>query len=334
MRCEFLGTGTSHGIPVIGCTCHCCSSSDSRDKRFRSSLWITEGDSHAPTTSILIDMGPDFRSQALKSTINRLDALLLTHGHADHLNGLDDIRIFSHTGSKAPPADDGQTKVYPETEGEGLPVYGNSGTLQDVRQRFSYIFQPVMEGGGKPKVKTIDCSAFSEDNPLEIGGLSIIPVPLLHGKLETTGWLILQDYDKNERIENQRAGPCRGIVYLTDCNQVPQSKLAMLRRFGPCLHHVVVDGLRQRPHSTHFSYDEALDVALEIGGRHNWLTHLCHDMTHAQVQGYLDKRLEELAWAKKNIPGREEAPDQRYGEPAGTHNFFCQPAYDGLVLHL
>jgi ribonuclease BN (tRNA processing enzyme) len=77
-------------------------------------MWITDGDSHAPATSILIDIGPDFRSQALKSSINRLDALLVTHGHADHLNGLDDIRIFSHTGSKSPSDSSGQVKVYPE----------------------------------------------------------------------------------------------------------------------------------------------------------------------------------------------------------------------------
>ena len=305
MRCEFLGTGTSHGIPVIGCNCPCCRSSDSRDKRFRTSMWITDGDSRAPTTSILIDIGPDFRSQALKSGINRLDALLVTHGHADHLNGLDDIRIFSHTGSKAPCDGSGQVKLYPETEGEGLPVYGNSKTLQDVRQRFSYIFQPMMEGGGKPKVKTMDCSDFNEDNPIVIGNISVIPVPMLHGQLETTGWLLLQGY------EGVGEGPCRGIAYLTDCNKIPSESLALLRRFDPHLQYLVIDGLRQRPHSTHFSYDQALDVALEVGARHSWLTHLCHDMCHVQIQGYLADRLSQL--------GRD---------------FQCQPAYDGLVLEI
>ena len=266
-------------------------------------MWITDGDSKVPATSILIDIGPDFRSQALKSGINRLDVLLLTHGHADHLNGLDDIRIFSHTGSQAPCGAHGQVKLYPETEGDGLPVYGNSNALHDVHQRFSYIFQPVMEGGGKPKLKTVDCSVFSEDNPIVIGDISIIPVPMLHGHLETIGWLLLKGY------KGVGAGPCRGIAYLTDCNQIPPESLELLRRFGPYLHHLVIDGLRQRPHSTHFSYNQALDVALEVGARQSWLTHLCHDMTHEQIQGYLADRLSQLG-----------------------QDFQCQPAYDGLVL--
>lgn len=304
MRCEFLGTGTSHGIPVIACSCHCCRSTDSRDKRFRASLWITEGDFRAPDTSILIDMGPDFRSQALKSSINRLDALLLTHGHADHLNGLDDIRIFSHTASQTPPQADGKVRVYQETEGEGLPVYGNELTLRDVHRRFSYVFQPVMEGGGKPKVKTIDCGVYRRENPLEIGGLSLIPVPLLHGRLETTGWVVLRNLGEGKGI--------RGLAYLTDCNHVPQCSLELLVELGPCLEHVVIDGLRPQLHSTHFSYDQALELALQIGGRHNWLTHLCHDRTHVEIQSYLQERLEEL----------------------GRGDFHCQPAYDGLVLEV
>ncbi len=305
MRCEFLGTGTSHGIPVIGCSCQCCRSSDSRDKRFRTSMWITDGDSQAPATSILIDIGPDFRSQALKSSINRLDALLLTHGHADHLNGLDDIRIFSHTGSQAPCDANGQVKVYPETEGEGLPVYGNSNALHDVHQRFSYIFQPVMEGGGKPKLKTVDCSIFTEGNPIVIGDISIIPIPMLHGRLETIGWVALKGY------KGVGSGPCRGIAYLTDCNKIPSESLELLHRFSPVLRHLVIDGLRQRPHSTHFSYDQALDVAMEIGAECSWLTHLCHDMTHIQIQGYLTDKINQLG-----------------------KDFQCQPAYDGLVLEI
>lgn len=315
MRCEFLGTGTSHGIPVIACTCHCCRSTDSRDKRFRSSLWIVEGEPHCPTTSILIDMGPDFRSQALKSNINRLDALLLTHGHADHLNGLDDIRIFSHTGSHTPPKSDGSVRVYPETKGEGLPLYGNKGTIDDIHQRFSYIFMPVGEGGGKPKVKTVDCSIFSKDKPLVVGGLSIIPVPLLHGRMETVGWLILQNYSPGKL-----GADCKGIVYLTDCNGVPESSIQLLQEFSPCLEQVVIDGLREHPHSTHFSFDEALDAALAIGGKKNWLTHLCHDKTHVEVQTYLKERLTLIA-KDKNHP---------YSQRASS--FFCEPAYDGQVF--
>ena len=195
-------------------------------------------------------------------------------------------------------------RVYQETEGEGLPVYGNELTLRDVHRRFSYVFQPVMEGGGKPKVKTIDCSVYGRENPLEIGGISLIPVPLLHGRLETTGWIILRNLGEGKGI--------RGLAYLTDCNHVPQCSLELLVELGPCLEHVVIDGLRPQLHSTHFSYDQALELALQIGGRYNWLTHLCHDRTHVEIQSYLQERLEEL----------------------GRGDFHCQPAYDGLVLEV
>ena len=290
MRCTLLGTGTSHGIPVIACDCDCCRSQDSKDKRYRCSMWITDGATPLDSaTSILIDIGPDFRSQALHFGIRKIDAVLLTHGHADHMNGMDDIRIFSHTCSLEPPSQDGVQRVHPETKGQGLPIYGNATTLQDLHERFSYVFKPVLEGGGKPKINTVDCSLYSVEYPLEVGSLSIIPVPLIHGSLETVGWLL----GKGNKY----------VAYLTDCNSIPKTSMDLLRRFSGKIEHLVIDGLRRRPHSTHFSFSQAAEVADKIGAKHNWFTHICHDMTHVQI---------EQCFKNQNIA----------------------PAYDGLVIEI
>lgn len=296
MRCTFLGTGTSHGIPVIACACPCCRSTDSRDKRFRSSFWITDsgGYGHAPV-SILIDIGPDFRLQALKFKITSLDALLLTHGHADHLNGLDDIRIFSRISFRE------QTAGKPGSAVQGIPVYGDSETLKDIHNRFSYIFQPVMEGGGKPKIHLEDCRQFSAEHPLKLGRLEFTPVPMKHGSLDTTGWI----------VSNGSAA----VAYLTDCNYIPPETMELLTRYRN-LEHLVIDGLRERPHSTHLSFLEALEYGAKTGARHIWLTHICHDMKHREIQNYIAGKL-------ASVPGLA---------PLTAGGRTVEPAYDGLTF--
>ena len=124
MKVIFLGTGTSHGVPVIGCKCPVCTSTDKRDKRHRTSLYVSE------PASIIIDTGPEFRIQALRSNVTSPDAVLITHSHADHLNGLDDLRIFSHTKS-VPKTEGGKSDA--ETEGEGLTIYANENTIRDIK---------------------------------------------------------------------------------------------------------------------------------------------------------------------------------------------------------
>lgn len=159
MRVQFLGSGTSFGVPVIGCGCPVCASPDPRDKRYRASILIESGG-----TSIAIDAGPEFRLQALRARITRLDALLLTHAHADHVGGLDDVR--------------------PLTRDIVLPVYGNEATLAETRERFGYIFRETQAGGGKPRVdlRAVDGAAVS------VGELEILPIPVFHGAIPILGW--------------------------------------------------------------------------------------------------------------------------------------------------
>ncbi len=296
MQLTLTGTGTSHGVPVIGCECKVCSSSDPRNKRNRCSVYISS------PANIVIDTGPEFRIQAIRFNIKKLDAVLITHGHADHLNGLDDLRVFSHTKSVGP-----KSVHDNETQGNGLPIYANRFALGDIRKRFDYIFTPVKEGGSKPKLDFIDCASYSNDNPIEVNGVSIVPVPLMHGSLEACGWLI------KETAKPEGSS----IAYLTDCNLIPEGSFDIIKKSGP-VSHLIIDALRVAPHSTHFSFLEALEAAERIGARHTWFTHLTHNLLHTEIQEYID-----------NCIGRFPCLQQIISE-GGT----VAPAYDGMQIEI
>ena len=159
MKLTILGSGTSHGVPVIGCRCSVCLSGDIRNKRTRSSAWLRTDD-----LSILIDTSTDFRAQAIREGIDRLDAAIFTHSHADHLHGLDDIRSLTHD--------------------DPVPLYASRKTTNDISNRFDYIFRPTQAGGGKPRVyfRTIS------DDPFEIGEIEFVPIPVMHGNLPILGF--------------------------------------------------------------------------------------------------------------------------------------------------
>jgi phosphoribosyl 1,2-cyclic phosphate phosphodiesterase len=162
VKITFLGTGTSHGIPVIGCQCQVCCSLDQRDKRFRAAVLVRE-----KGKTLLVDAGPDLRQQLLTAKVKEVDSLLLTHAHADHISGLDDVRIFSERTNKC------------------FPVYGPRPALQQVRKRFDYVFRRTQAGGGKPRL-----ALHPVTKPFQIGELRIIPIPLLHGRIRVFGYRI------------------------------------------------------------------------------------------------------------------------------------------------
>lgn len=162
MKITFLGTGTSHGVPVIGCTCRVCHSKNPKDQRTRSSILIqTNG------ADLLIDTANEFRLQALHSGIRKIDAVLYTHCHADHVFGFDDLRIFS------------------QRSGKSLPIYGNENTITELKSVFSYVFRKTQEGGGKPQVTPIII-----DKPVSICGVEVIPIPVFHGEIPILGYRI------------------------------------------------------------------------------------------------------------------------------------------------
>jgi phosphoribosyl 1,2-cyclic phosphate phosphodiesterase len=183
-RVTFLGTGTSHGVPMIGCRCDVCRSSDPRDKRLRPSIHLAvEGG-----PAVLVDTATDLRQQALVNDITRVDAVVFTHGHADHVMGLDELRRFNVLG------------------GRRIPVYADRRTGDELRRIFAYAFEPpATVGGGVPELALVEI-----DGPFDIEGVPIVPVPILHGPTPILGF---------------RFGR---FAYLTDCSVVPEASLALL----------------------------------------------------------------------------------------------------------
>lgn len=295
MKLLLLGTGTSHGIPVIACDCPVCKSTDKRDKRFRSAAFFTT----AAGTNILIDVGPDFRMQALEHNIKKLDAVLLTHSHADHLHGLDDLRIFSCDMWKKPD----NPQALERFNAPAIPIYTNASTIRDLTYRFAYFFVPVKEGGGHARVELKEAS-----EPFVIDEVTITPVPMMHGHLETVGWLFTR---------TEADGRKKSIAYLTDCNFISDKSFELIKKAaglekGGVIEELVIDGLRIKPHSTHFSVLEAMQAADKIGVKNMWITHMTHNASHVEYQAYMQEN-------KKAFPNIKGS--------AG-------PAYDGLELQV
>ncbi len=284
MIITFLGTGTSHGIPVIGCDCDCCTSSDTRNQRYRTSIVVESSDNK----QVLVDTSPEFRLQAIKYKIKKPKCVLLTHSHADHLHGLDDLRIFAHTFT--PCSENNFQKSKP------LKIYANKNTVKDVKSRFSYVFKKTQLGGGKPLLDLKSCNKFTQKNPLEVGNLQIIPVPMYHGKLITTGWMFK---DKNTS---------ETFAYLTDCSFIPDSSIEIVKDCS----YIVVDALREKFHTTHFNFEQAIEFVAKTKAKNVYLTHISHETSHEKIIQIIDELKEKHRVQEKSI----------------------QPAYDGLVLEI
>ncbi|HPN69582.1 MAG TPA: MBL fold metallo-hydrolase [Saprospiraceae bacterium] len=184
MKLIFLGTGTSQGVPVIGCDCHVCVSTDPKDKRFRTSAYMESEGSH-----IVIDVSPDFRSQMLAANIKKVDAILFTHEHNDHVAGLDDVRPFNFMDQKP------------------MKIFGEQRVIDDIKNRFAYVFNE----NPYPGAPRVDVHTIEDNTTFKIEQTNILPVRIHHGKLPILGY----------RIEN--------TAYLTDVKQIPESEFAKLQ---------------------------------------------------------------------------------------------------------
>jgi phosphoribosyl 1,2-cyclic phosphate phosphodiesterase len=238
----FLGTGTSVGVPVIGCPCRVCHSQDPRDKRTRSSVHVRCGD-----ISVLVDSGPDLRAQALREGLTKVDAVIYTHAHVDHVVGFDELRAFCwHRESP-------------------LPLHATPDTMDVLKRMFGWAFstENVFRGYIKPDPRLIE-GAFS------VGELRIVPLPVQHANADTVGFLF---------------EPPRGprVAYIPDVKQVPAATMALLG--GADI--LIIDALREQPHPTHLSTGEALAVIAECGAPQAWLTHLSHENPHAELEAIL-----------------------------------------------
>lgn len=238
MIVTFLGTGTSQGVPVIGCSCPVCKSLDFRNKRFRSSIHFDLGD-----LSLVVDTGPDFRSQMLRAGINRLDGVLFTHEHKDHTAGLDDIRPFNFKQQK------------------DMPIFGRDHVLEQIKREFAYVFSSK-KYPGVPQIEPVEIN----ETPFFIEGVKITPIPVLHYKLPVLGFRI------------------GDFTYITDTNFIPDESMRLIE--GSKV--VVLNALQKESHISHFTLDEAVSKAKEIGAEQTYLTHISHKLgLHSEVDNEL-----------------------------------------------
>ena len=242
MRITLLGTGTSVGVPMIGCDCETCHSTDPRDQRLRTACHVQAG-----SLSIVIDTGPDFREQMLRARIRRVDAVLWTHHHYDHVMGLDDMRPYFFD-CKAP-----------------IPCFAHREGMDALERIFPYIF-----GTSRAYPGVLDLMA--AEAPFEIqsrygdsGRVHVIPIELLHGSMPLNGY----------RLGN--------FAYLTDVSHIPETEYDKLEE----LDLLVLDALRPRRHPRHFSIAESIGTARRIGAKQTVFTHMAHQVLHRRESAQL-----------------------------------------------
>ena len=269
-KLTFLGTGTSQGVPMIGCSCPVCRSADPRDSRLRSSAFVEYGG-----LSILVDCGPDFRTQMLRAGIAHVDAILLTHNHKDHTGGIDDTRSLNLI------------------ESHPVNIYCESYVLESLRREYSYAFaEPRYPGSPEWRMHVIDGSHpfevrsnAGEDRLVWESGKGYHRLP---GSAETAvppveiipvrGW---HHKEKKLSVLGYRFG---NVAYLTDMNDIDEEEIGKLRG----VEYVTINCVKRTPHFSHFSLKEALDFFEKVGARESYITHISHLLPlHAELEAEL-----------------------------------------------
>ena len=237
-----MGTSTSTGVPVIGCSCATCTSPDPKLKRTRSSIHL-----QTPEHSILVDTGPDLREQALRENLIRVDSVLYTHAHLDHVTGFDELRAFCWHRE------------------EPLPIYGSPACLNEIKRIYQWAFLPSNTYRGYVRPKAIETIG-----PFSMGKLTITPVAVEHGNIDTQGYRF--DYP---------GAP--SIAYLPDVKAIPASSFPLLEGIDI----LIIDALRERDHPTHMNIKEAVATANTLKATDIYLTHLSHELDVSQTLGEL-----------------------------------------------
>ena len=250
-----LGTGTSVGVPMIGCHCDVCDSDDPRNQRTRCGVAV-----EAPEGVFLIDTPPELRLQLIRERIDMVHAALFTHDHADHIFGLDDLRIFG------------------QYLGKSIPLYCEPPVEKQIRRAYHYAFSPPSPNthrGATPRLRfeRIGCEPFT------LLGTTVTPIRLHHGRLPVLGF----------RFDD--------VAYCTDVSEIPESSCKLLEG----LEVLIIDALREKPHPTHFSVDQSLEIIDRLRPRKAFLTHISHHLDHAGTNAELPEHVE-LAWDGLRVP--------------------------------
>lgn len=250
-----LGTGTSVGVPVIGCDCAVCTSSDPRNRRTRTGVFVP-----APQGNFLIDTPPELRLQLLRERVRLVHAAVFTHAHADHIFGLDDLRIFGHY-LDAP-----------------VVLHCESAVETQIRRSFHYAFAPPHPNDHKFAIPKLAFRRVSTE-AFELLGQRVQPIRLFHGRLPVLGF----------RLGN--------VAYCTDVSEVPEESIPLLEGLDV----LVIDALREKPHPTHFSIPQALEIIDRVRPRRAYFTHISHWLDHEETNARLPPGVE-LAWDGLRIP--------------------------------
>lgn len=227
---------------MIGCSCDVCTSKDPRDQRTRTSLLISTDEEH-----ILIDTTPDLRFQCLREGINKVDAVLFTHPHTDHVMGFDDLRRFCELSDRE------------------MPIYASPETMDKIKEAFRFVFEEP-----KPWKNYLRIAPQLIKGPFILGDFNITPVPLAHGSMTTLGFVFSK---KDKKL----------LAYYTDCQEVSSEGIAAA--LGAEV--LILDALRDKFHPTHLNFEGAINAAQKIKAKQTFFTHFCHDVSHAKKQAEL-----------------------------------------------
>jgi phosphoribosyl 1,2-cyclic phosphate phosphodiesterase len=257
-----LGSGTSSGVPVIGCECAVCQSTDSRDKRTRCSACVQLIDPGGRERLVLIDASPDLREQALRHKLRRCDSIFFTHNHVDHTFGLDEVRRFN---------------VLMQSP---IQVFAEPHTLHHLHQVYRHIFERH-KNVNDSFVANLIPTVIDPAQPLDVHGLRITPLRLLHGRLPVLGFRV-DAMNSHGKVASDQPGPLP-LAYCTDVSAIPPETWPQFTG----LNTLVLDMLRYRHHPTHFTVDQAVVTAEQIGARRTYFTHMTHDIRHAELDPQL-----------------------------------------------
>jgi phosphoribosyl 1,2-cyclic phosphate phosphodiesterase len=260
--CLMLGTGTSSGVPVIGCDCDVCTSDDPHDHRLRCSACIRFTDSTNQRRLILIDTSPDLREQALRHNLRRCDAILYTHNHVDHVFGLDEVRRFNILMR------------------DSIDVWADEHTMQSLFRVYQHIFER-RNNVNDSFVATLVPRLIEPEHTVDVHGVRFTPVKLLHGRLPVLGFRA-DALDASGRIAADQPAPLP-LAYCTDVSSIPPETWPRLTG----LRTLILDMLRFRHHPTHMTVDQAIDAAERIAAERTYFTHMTHDIRHAELDPQL-----------------------------------------------